>query len=465
MTSTSGTGQDFGEPRQGLGELCRDFGDLSRVVVKVGSGIIAPTGRLDPLVIKRIAKDVTALRDMGLEVVLVVSGAVAAGYLGMGRDQPPTMVVERQAAAAVGQYQLMTMFASEFEKCDTVVAQLLMMQEDIEDRRRFLSARHTLQELLSRGILPIINENDPLADDEAKIGDNDHLAALVTSLTTADLLVILSTVAGVLRFGDEGGATDGAGAPRDGAGAPAGGEEGDDPALTAEVISTIEVGSEIDGHITDDQSKTGVGGMRAKVGAARLASDWGVPTVIASGKEPGLLSRVVSGEKVGSLFVPGKKRLTERKRWIAIRTRSRGSIVVDDGAKRALLERGASLLPAGIVEVEGDFGIGERVDLRDGGGAAFAVGLVSYPASEIQRMKGRQSADFEKVLGYRYVEEIVHREDLVLLDPKNSTGENVEGRDNVGDRDDRENGDDREDRRDREDGRDGDRLNKGENRG
>jgi len=395
----------------------RDLGDLRRVVVKVGSGIIAPAGQLDPLVIERIAIDVTALRDAGLEVVLVVSGAVAAGYLGMGRDQPPTSVVERQAAAAVGQYQLMTMFAREFEKCDTVVAQLLMMQDDIEDRRRFLSARHTLQELLSRGVLPVINENDPLADDEAKIGDNDHLAALVTSLTTADLLVILSTVAGVLRFGDaEGEGSDGAGARQDAG-------EVDDRACTAEVISTIEVGSEIDDHITDDQSETGVGGMRAKVRAARLASDWGVPTVIASGKEPGLLTRIVSGEEVGSLFVPGVKRLTERKRWIAIRTRSRGSIVVDDGAKRALVERGASLLPIGIVEVEGDFGIGARVDLVDGSGAAFAVGLVSYPASEIKRMKGRQSSEFEEVLGYRYVEEIIHREDLVLLDVKNQDRE------------------------------------------
>ena len=404
----------------------RDFGELRRVVVKVGSGIIAPTGRLDLLVIERIAKDVTALRDTGLEVVLVVSGAVAAGYLGMGRDQPPTAVVERQAAAAVGQYQLMTMFASEFEKCDTVVAQLLMMQDDIEDRRRFLSARHTLQELLSRGVLPIINENDPLADDEAKIGDNDHLAALVTSLTTADLLVILSTVAGVLRFGD------GENETADG-----------DRALTAEVISTIEVGSEIDDHITDDQSETGVGGMRAKVRAARLASDWGVPTVIASGKEPGLLARVVSGEEVGSLFVPGVKRLTERKRWIAIRTRSRGSIVVDDGAKRALVERGASLLPIGIVEVEGDFGIGARVDLVDGSGEAFAVGLVSYSASEIQRMKGRQSGEFQEVLGYRYVEEIVHREDLVLLDVKTNRRESSDDRDDEAERDRLNNGEKR----------------------
>jgi glutamate 5-kinase len=394
----SGTGQDFGE-------VSRDFGELRRVVVKVGSGIIAPAGRLDPLVIERIAKDVTALRDTGLEVVLVVSGAVAAGYLGMGRDQPPTSVVERQASAAVGQYQLMTMFAYEFEKCDTVVAQLLMMQEDIEDRRRFLSARHTLQELLSRGILPIINENDPLADDEAKIGDNDHLAALVTSLITADLLVILSTVAGVLRFGDDGKTVT------------------DDAEGLGEVIHTIEVDSEIDSHITDDQSETGVGGMRAKVRAARLASDWGVPTVIASGTEPGLLTRVVNGDEVGSHFVTGTKRLTERKRWIAIRTRSRGSIVVDDGAKHALIERGASLLPAGILEVQGEFGIGARVDLLDGTRQPFAVGLVSYPASEIQRMKGRQSDEFLEVLGYKYVEEIVHREDLVLLDVRNDNGE------------------------------------------
>ena len=389
MTSTSDKG--------------RDFGELRRVVVKVGSGIIAPAGLLDPLVIERIAKDVTALRDTGLEVVLVVSGAVAAGYLGMGRDQPPTSVVERQASAAVGQYQLMTMFASEFEKCDTVVAQLLMMQEDIEDRRRFLSARHTLQELLSRGILPIINENDPLADDEAKIGDNDHLAALVTSLITSDLLVILSTVAGVLRFGH------------------------DETTDSAEVIHTIEVDSEIDSHVTDDQSETGVGGMRVKIRAARLASDWGVPTVIASGKEAGLLTRIVNGEEIGSHFVTGPKRLTERKRWIAIRTRSRGAIVVDDGAKHALVERGASLLPIGIVEVQGDFGIGARVDLLDSGGEAFAVGLVSYPASEVQRMKGRQSEEFLDVLGYKYVEEIVHREDLVLLDVKNDNGESLNG--------------------------------------
>ncbi len=373
------------------------FGELRRVVVKVGSGLIAPEGRLDPAMIDRLADDVVSLRERGIEVVMVVSGAVAAGYLDLGLEAPPESVVERQAAAAVGQYQLMARFARTFERHQLRVAQLLMMQEDIEDRRRFLSARHTLQELLRRGVVPIINENDPLADDEVKIGDNDHLAALVTSLSTADLLVILSTVPGVMRLGD---AEDG------GQGAASG----------SDVISTIRVGSEIDQHITDERSATGVGGMKAKVRAARLASVWGVPTVVASGLEGGLLPRIVDGEEIGSLFEPGTRRLTQRKRWIAIRTRSRGRVTVDHGARTALVEGGASLLPIGVVDVEGDFGIGARVDLLDPDGNEFAVGLASHPASEIRRMKGLKSEQaFRHVLGYRYVEAIVQREDLVLL--------------------------------------------------
>lgn len=382
----------------------RNFGELRRIVVKVGSGIIAPEGRLANDVIERLAHDVSRLRERGLEVVMVVSGAVAAGYLGLGLERSPKVVVERQAAAAIGQYQLMTLFARAFEGLGIGVAQLLMMEEDIEDRRRFLSARHTIHELLSRGILPILNENDPLADDELKIGDNDHLAALVTSLVTADLFVILSTVPGVMRFGDV---------------AADGDVEGNSQTpdyAAGEVITTIRIGSEIDRHITDDLSATGVGGMKAKVRAARLASEWGVPTVVASGLEPGLLARVVDGEEIGSLFEPGTKRLSLRKRWIAIRTRSRGRLIVDEGAKRALQCHGASLLPIGVLEVEGDFGIGARVALLDPSGHEFAVGLASHPASEIRRMKGLKSEEaFGKVLGYRCVEAIVSREDLVLL--------------------------------------------------
>jgi len=361
------------------------IGEAKRIVVKVGSAVIAGRGRLRPKVIADLVHDVTVLAHRGHEIVMVVSGAVAAGFADLGLDASPTGVVQRQAAASIGQYKLMTTFAKAFGRARIRVAQLLLMHDDIEDRRRFISARHTINELLARGVIPIINENDPLATDEAKIGDNDHLAALVTNLASAGLLVILSTVEGVYERGDPG-----------------------------SVIDRVEVGSSIDRHITPATSESGVGGMRAKVSAAHLASRWGVPTVIACGTRAGLLPRVVRGESVGTLFVPRRVPLSARKRWIVIRTRSHGSIAVDDGAKRAILDRGASLLPAGIVDVTGRFDMGDRVDIRDATGATFAVGLVSYGANEIRRMKGRRQREFKSVLGYEYVSEIVDRDDLVV---------------------------------------------------
>ena len=362
------------------------IGPVHRLVVKVGSAVISQKGRLRTKVISDLAHDVTVLRHQGHEVVMVVSGAVAAGFSGLDLPRPPAEVVERQAAACVGQYKLMTRFSTAFDKHGVKVAQLLMMSEDIEQRRRFLSARHTLGYLIERGVVPIINENDPLADDERKIGDNDHLAALVTSVVSADLLVILSVVPGVYANGSD------------------------------RIIEQVGLGSSIEKHIAGSVSESGVGGMAAKVSAARLASRWGAATVIASGTTPGLLHSIVSGEAVGTLFVPRQRQLTARKRWIAVRTASRGAIRVDDGAKRAILERGASLLPSGIVEVAGRFTMGARVDITGGDKVPFAVGLASYNADEIRRMRGRRRGDFEAVLGYRYTDEIVHRNDLVLLD-------------------------------------------------
>lgn len=339
-----------------------------------------------PKVIGDLVHDVTVLAHRGHEIIMVVSGAVAAGYADMGLTAPPPEVVARQAAASIGQYKLMAAFAKAFQRARIGVAQLLMMHDDIEDRRRFISARHTINELLSRGIIPIINENDPLATDEAKIGDNDHLAALVTNLTSAHLLVILSTVDGVYESGAAG-----------------------------KLIDRVEIGSSIDHHITAAMSSSGVGGMKAKVSAAHLASRWGVPTVIACGTSAGNLPRVVAGQPVGTLFLPRKDGLSARKRWIAVRTRSHGSITVDDGAKRAILDRGASLLPAGITEISGRFEMGDRVDVCDSSGKTFAVGLVSYDSDEIRRMKGRRQREFRSVLGYEYVSEIVDREDLVVM--------------------------------------------------
>lgn len=362
------------------------IGPVRRMVVKVGSAVIADKGRLRSKIISDLAYDVTVLKHQGYEVVMVVSGAVAAGFSGLDIDKPPTEVVERQASACLGQYKLMTRFSAAFEKHRVQIAQLLMMSEDIEQRRRYISARHTLGFLIERGVVPIINENDPLADDEQKIGDNDHLAALITSLVSADLLIILSVVPGVYENGGR------------------------------KIIEQVDVGSSIEKHVVDSISESGVGGMAAKVSAAQLASRWGAATVIADGTTSGNLQRIVAGESVGTLFVPRNKTLNARKRWIAVRTKSRGAICVDNGAKRAITDRGASLLPSGIVDVSGKFTMGARVDITDEQNQPFAVGLVSYSADEIRRMKGRQRSEFETVLGYKYLDEIVHRDDLVLLD-------------------------------------------------
>jgi glutamate 5-kinase len=370
----------------------RRLGRVGRVVVKVGSGVIAARGRLRARVIEDLAYDITVLRHQKREVVMVVSGAVAAGFEPLGMPSPPTAVVERQAAASVGQHRLMAMFARAFLRHRLHVAQLLMTADDIENRRRFLSARHTLQVLLARGLVPIINENDALSDDEVKVGDNDHLAALVTNVVSAQLLVILSSVRGLYRNGD--------------------GEN---------VIPRVDVGSSVDHHVTSAVSETGVGGMAAKVSAAHLAGRGGVPTIIAEGARPGMLQRILAGEEVGTIFLPRQSRLTSRKRWIAMRSRSMGAIRIDAGARRAILEEGASLLPGGIRGVEGAFEMGDRVEIQDESGEPLAVGLASYRSDDIRRLQGRRRTEYRDVLGFEYVKEIVHRDDLVLLreDPAN----------------------------------------------
>lgn len=377
------------KPKTSENPRIAEIGPVRRLVVKVGSAVIADKGRLRTKVIADLAYDVTVLMHQGYEVVMVVSGAVAAGFSGLDMAKPPIEVVERQAAACLGQYKLMTRFSSAFEKHRIKIAQLLMMSEDIEQRRRYLSARHTLSYLIERGVVPVINENDPLADDEQKIGDNDHLAALITSLVSADLLVILSVAPGVCENGGD------------------------------KIIERVDVGSSVEKHIADSISASGVGGMAAKVSAAHLASRWGAATVIADGKKPGLLRKIVAGESIGTLFVPRNRSLNARKRWIAVRTKSRGTIQVDQGARNAIVSRGASLLPSGIVDVSGRFTMGARVDITDDAESPFAVGLVSYNADEIRRMMGHKRGEFETILGYKYVDEIVHRDDLVLLDGDN----------------------------------------------
>lgn len=364
----------------------RRLGRISRVVVKVGSGVIARGGRLRKRVVEDLAHDVTALRHQGVDVVMVVSGAVAAGFEPLGMTCAPSSVVERQAAASVGQHRLMAVFAQAFGRHGLQVAQLLMTAEDVEDRRRFLSARHTLQMLLRHGVVPIINENDAISDDETKVGDNDHLAALVTNLASAHLLVILSRVKGLHRNGND------------------------------EVISQVDVGSSVAEHITAELSETGVGGMAAKVSAANLAGQGGVPTVIAEGGRPGVLQQILAGDEIGTLFVPRESKLSARKRWIAVRSRSMGVIRVDREAAAALVQGSASLMPAGIRSVQGRFEMGDRVEIKNEKGKTIAVGLVSYRSDEIKRLQGKARTEYTDVLGYEYVKEIVDRDDMVLME-------------------------------------------------
>lgn len=369
-------------------EARRRLAAVETVVVKVGSAVLAGSGRLDPRAIEDLAASVQGLRERGLRVVLVVSGAVAAGYTALGLERPPSAVVARQAAASIGQPLLMNALVQAFARHGPPAAQLLMSAEDIEDRRRFLSARHTLLHLLDEGVIPVINENDALSDDEQRVGDNDHLAALVTSVVGAELLILLSQTDGVRQDGGKGARVGVA----------------DDASVLLE-------------HVNDELSSTGVGGMRAKLSAARIAARSGVATVIADGRQSGVLAGILDGEDRGTLVLPHLWDGSARRRWIAVRSRSRGTLVVDAGAEEALLRRKASLLPSGIVSVEGNFTIGARVELRGPEGRWIGVGLVSYGADEIRRLKGRKAEEIEDVLGYRYVNEIIRREDLVLGPP------------------------------------------------
>ncbi|MEJ2540425.1 MAG: glutamate 5-kinase, partial [Gemmatimonadota bacterium] len=297
-------------------------------------------------------------------------------------------VVARQAAASIGQPLLMEALIQAFAAHGLGAAQLLMSAEDIENRRRFLSARHTLLHLLEAGVVPVINENDALSDDEQRVGDNDHLAALVTSVVGAELLCLLSQTDGVRRDGGSGARID----------------VTDDAALLME-------------HVSDARSATGVGGMGAKLSAARIAARSGVATIIADGRDPTVLPRLLDGEDLGTLVLPQVWDGGARRRWIAVRSRSRGTLVVDAGAREALVTRKASLLASGIVSVHGTFTIGARVEVRGPDESWIGVGLVSYSADEIRRLKGRRAEEIEDILGYRYVSEIIRREDLVLGPP------------------------------------------------
>ncbi|HEY9509256.1 MAG TPA: glutamate 5-kinase [Verrucomicrobiae bacterium] len=351
--------------------------DVTRIVVKLGTGVLTDSRKqLDLAQMEQLVAQMAAQRKAGKEIVVVTSGAVGAGMGALGYDSRPADLAERQACAAVGQSRLMAVYERLFAKHGLVVAQVLLTHEDLEHHERHLNARNTLVTLLRRGVVPIINENDAVSITELKFGDNDRLSALVASLLPADLLVILTTVDGVIEnFGQ----------------------------ANPKTISIIEqIDSTIENLAGGTDSATAVGGMRSKIDAAKVVVRSGIPLVIASGRKPNMLARVLAGDDEGTLFVPQPNRLQGRKRWIAFFHHPKGALFVDEGAKKALREGGKSLLPPGVIRCEGEFEAGEVVRICDLDGTEFARGLIGFRAFEIQ------SRELQRV-------EVVHRDNLVIL--------------------------------------------------
>jgi glutamate 5-kinase len=363
-----------------------------RVVVKVGSSLVTGDGRgLDQEAISLLARQISELRAQGKQVLLVSSGAIAEGMQRLGWARRPQQVHELQAAAAVGQMGLAQAYEASFRAHGVQTAQILLTHADLADRARYLNARSTLFTLLGLAVVPVINENDTVVTDEIKLGDNDTLGALVTNLVEADVLVILTDQAGLYSADPR----------RDPSASLLSDVIAGDPALEAMAGGT---GSEI-----------ARGGMLTKVLAAKRAARSGANTVIASGREPDVLIRLARGEAVGTSFAAATAVLTARKQWLADHLQTKGRIVVDDGAARALASGGRSLLPIGVVGVQGEFQRGDVIACVDGTGREIARGLVNYSSAQTRRIARRPTAEIESILGFIEEPELIHRDNLVLL--------------------------------------------------
>ncbi len=368
------------------------LGKAKRIVVKVGSSILASVEKgLHYEVFSRLTKEISDLKRQGYEVVLVSSGAIAAGMEKLGYRTRPRDITQKQATAAVGQTRLMNIYESYFSRYQQMIAQVLLTRDDLSHRRRFLNARNTLLTLLELGIIPVINENDTVAVDEIKFGDNDNLSALITNLVGADLLVILTDIDGLCDS---------------------------DPRVNphARCIPLVEeIDTGMDGIIGETKSETSVGGMISKIQAARKASRFGIPTVVARGTREKVLHQILRGKEIGTLILPKGEALSSRKYWIAFNPKPKGDVTVDEGAKKAIVQKGKSLLPSGVVKIKGSFVRGDLISCLGPRGKEFARGLVNYSAAELEKIKGLRSDRIESTLGYKYCDEVIHRDDLVVL--------------------------------------------------
>lgn len=371
----------------------KDLIKAKRIVVKVGSSTIThANGKCDFARIDKLARELADWQNQGKEMILVTSGAVAVGVDRLGLSEKPKTIPGKQAAAAVGQGILMHTYEKIFAEYGQIVAQVLLTRMETIDRHRYTNARNTFMELIKRRVIPIVNENDVVALDELKIGDNDNMSALVASIIDADLVIILSDVDGLYTANPQ-------------------------THPEAKLVSRVEeITPEIEASAGGAGSNVGTGGMFTKIQAAKNATTSGINLVIASGSQKDAVSRILEGEEVGTLFVSRENRLQFRKRWLAFGARIMGSITVDAGCEKAIKKVGAcSILPVGICNVEGTFEAGNTVSVRTSEGREIARGLCHYSSEELKKIIGCQSADIESLVGHKAFDEVIHRDDLVIL--------------------------------------------------
>lgn len=365
----------------------------NRIVIKVGTSTITyANGKRNFSQIDRLAREISDLQNQGKEMILVTSGAVAVGVDRMGLPGKPKTIPGKQAAAAVGQGVLMHTYEKFFADYGQIVAQVLITKTEAIDRHRYTNTRNTFMELMRQRVIPIVNENDVVALDELKIGDNDNMSALVAGIVDADLVIILSDVDGLYTANPQ---------------------THPDAVIVPEVA---EITPEIEASAGGVGSARGTGGMATKIQAAKAATSSGIHLVIASGTEKNAITRVLQGEELGTLFVSRENRLQFRKRWLAFGAKIAGSIVVDDGCAKAIRKAGGcSILPAGVFAVQGEFLPGSTVSVIDKDAHELARGLVHYSSAELEQIKGCNSGEIANILGHKNFDEVIHRDDLVIL--------------------------------------------------
>ncbi len=364
----------------------------NRIVIKIGTNLLADRAKgINVDRIDAIGKSVSALQSQGKQVAIVTSGAIGAGMLLLGMKERPRAIPEKQAAAAIGQPILMEAYENAFRKYHSTIAQILLTKDDFASRVRYNNTKNTFSALFDKGVIPIVNENDTVAVEEIKLGDNDNLSSLVANLIGADLLIILSDVDGLYS---------------------------DDPSKNpnAELIPVVEkFTQQIEKLAKKNRNELSTGGMLTKIRAAKQCVSAGIAVVIANGRKPNVLEEIFSGNSSGTLFLPSQSKINVRKKWIGYVSDSKGIVVIDNGAKIALLTRQTSLLPSGVLEVRGKFNADDTISVLDTDGSEIARGVAGFTSSDLDKIKGKKTSEIQKILNRKSGDEVIHRNNLVLI--------------------------------------------------